>query len=192
MSVKHVSNSKRKRARRDKRLELYSGSWQLYLTSRSLPGYALFSIQYIFKKQWDKVQNKLSVFANEKKVVSTNFDPFSKEVLSLYIYICTYIHDISSTRNSQSGRGTLKEVLLRTATAIFPFSSLPRLTVVRARGRIVNRPRALPHAHGSRVRANAPRLTRSLARSLARHRRTVRGRWRVTTTSQDVVIVGHQ
>ena len=123
------------------------------------------------------MQNKLSVFANEKKVVSTNFDPFSKEVLFLYIYIyiCTYIHDISSTRNSQSGRGTLKEVLLRTATAIFPFSSLPRLTVVRARGRIVSRPRALPHAHGSRVRANAPRLTRSLARSLVIGARCVEG-----------------
>lgn len=36
------------------------------------------------------MQNKLSVFANEKKVVSTNFDPFSKEVLFLYIYIYIY------------------------------------------------------------------------------------------------------
>lgn len=101
---------------------------------------------------------------------------FLKGSSPLYIHI--YIYTIVSTRNDQSGRATFKEVVLRTATAIFP--SLPfwlRLTVVRARGRIVNRPRgaiarAAPHAQGSRVRVH--HYTR------ARHRHTVCGRWRVT------------
>lgn len=137
------------------------------------------------------MQNKLSVFANEKKVVS-NFDPFSKEVLFLYIYIYMYIYtryqlDEKQPIGQRHVERSSSANSYRDISLLFP-SALNGCACART-----NREQASRAASRTRLtRARERTTTNALARSLARHRRTVRGRWRVTTTSQDVVTVGHQ